>query len=59
MLEVDPKRRATLPEILNDKWVINSQVCSQEEGGRVINMDNHAHTLEGSATATSAPPSKK
>lgn len=59
MLEIDPKKRATLPEILNDKWVLNSQVCSQEEGGRVLAAENHEHTLEGSAGTSSAPPSKQ
>jgi serine/threonine protein kinase len=58
MLELDPKKRATLAEILNDKWVLYSQVCSQEEGGRVISAENHEHTLEGSSGASSAPPSK-
>lgn len=59
MLEIDPKKRATLDEILNDKWIVNAQVCSQEEGGRVISCDNHEHTLEGSSGATSAPPTKQ
>jgi len=58
MLEVDPKKRATLDEILADKWVINSQICSQEEGGRISRSDNHEHTLEGSSGTSSAPPSK-
>ncbi|KAF2744192.1 Pkinase-domain-containing protein [Sporormia fimetaria CBS 119925] len=60
MLEVDPKKRATLSEIMYDKWVTNSQVCSQEESGRVLAAENHEHTLEGSAAAApSAPPSKQ
>lgn len=59
MLEIDPAKRATLDEILNDKWVLNAQVCSQEEGGRVIKMENHKHTLEGSSGNTSAPPTKQ
>jgi serine/threonine protein kinase len=54
MLEVDPKKRATLEEIMNDKWVQNSKVCSQEEGGRLLRCDNHEHTLEPGAGA-SAP----
>ncbi|KAF1928044.1 Pkinase-domain-containing protein [Didymella exigua CBS 183.55] len=54
MLEVDPRRRATLEEIMNDKWVQNSQVCSQEDGGKVLRCDNHEHTLEPGAGA-SAP----
>ncbi|KAH7561469.1 kinase-like domain-containing protein [Bipolaris maydis] len=55
MLEVDPKKRATLDEILEDKWVINSEVCSQEEGGRIIRAGNHEHTLEPGAGGSSAP----
>ncbi|UPX18922.1 Nitrogen permease reactivator protein [Ascochyta rabiei] len=54
MLEVDPKKRATLEEIMNDKWVRNSQVCAQEDGGKVLRCDNHDHTLEPGAGA-SAP----
>jgi serine/threonine protein kinase len=55
MLEVDPKKRATLDEIIEDKWVTGSQVCSQEEGGQVLRCDNHEHTLEPGAGAASAP----
>jgi serine/threonine protein kinase len=55
MLEVDPKKRATLDEIIEDKWVTGSQVCSQEEGGQVLRCDNHEHTLEPGAGASSAP----
>ncbi|KAF9694653.1 hypothetical protein EKO04_007421 [Ascochyta lentis] len=54
MLEVDPKRRATLEEIMNDKWVQNSQVCAQEDGGKVLRCENHDHTLEPGA-GVSAP----
>ncbi|KAF2659197.1 Pkinase-domain-containing protein [Lophiostoma macrostomum CBS 122681] len=59
MLEVDPKKRATLDEILEDKWVKNSQVCSQEEGGRVLRVENHEHTLEPGSGSSSAPPTKQ
>jgi len=55
MLEVDPKKRATLDEIIEDKWVTSSAVCSQEEGGRVIRCENHTHTLEPGAGGASAP----
>ena len=57
MLEVDPKKRATLDEIIEDKWVTGAAVCSQEEGGRVLLCDNHEHTLEPGAGA--APAAKK
>ncbi|KAF1955990.1 Pkinase-domain-containing protein [Byssothecium circinans] len=55
MLEVDPKKRATLQEILDDKWVKNNSVCSQEEGGRVLRAPNHEHTLEPGSGSASAP----
>lgn len=55
MLEVDPKKRATLDEIIEDKWVTGSAVCSQEEGGKVIRCENHDHTLEPGAGGASAP----
>ncbi|KAF1964466.1 kinase-like protein [Bimuria novae-zelandiae CBS 107.79] len=55
MLEVDPNKRATLEEILEDKWVKNSQVCAQEEGGRVLRAENHQHTLEPGSGSASAP----
>jgi serine/threonine protein kinase len=54
MLEIDPKKRATLDEIIEDKWVTGSQVCSQEEGGAVLRCENHEHTLEPGA-GVSAP----
>lgn len=55
MLELDPKKRATLEEILEDKWVKNSQVCAQEEGGRLLRAENHQHTLEPGSGSGSAP----
>jgi serine/threonine protein kinase len=55
MLEVDPKKRATLAEILDDKWVKNCQVCSQEEGGKVLRAENHEHTLVPGSGSGSAP----
>lgn len=58
MLEVDPKKRATLEDIHNDPWVQRTPVCRQEEGGQVFNAPGHVHTLEPSNNA-SAPPSKK
>lgn len=58
MLEVDPKKRATLDEIIADKWVTGSCVCSQEEGGAVNRCENHEHTLEPGAGA-SAPPTQQ
>lgn len=59
MLEVDPKKRATLEEIFEDKWVTGAQVCSQEEGGKVLRAPNHDHTLEPGTGSSSAPPTKQ
>ncbi|KAF2739066.1 Pkinase-domain-containing protein [Polyplosphaeria fusca] len=58
MLEVDPRKRATLAEILDDKWVKASQICSQEEGGKVLRCENHDHTLEP-GSGSSAPPTRQ
>ncbi|KAI9801834.1 MAG: hypothetical protein M1825_003207 [Sarcosagium campestre] len=53
MLEVDPKKRATLADLLADSWVTGSAVCSQSEGGEVVNAPGHTHTLEpGTGVAT-------
>ncbi|KAF2240146.1 Pkinase-domain-containing protein [Viridothelium virens] len=58
MLEIDPRRRATLEEILQDKWVSSAPVCRQEEGGRVIRQGTHEHTLEPGGQGTPAPSKK-
>lgn len=59
MLELDPKKRATLEEILDDKWIKNSQVCAQEEAGSIIRAENHEHTLEPGSGSASAPGTKQ
>lgn len=46
MLEIDPKRRATLEEMMTDSWISNTPVCQQSEGGEVIKAEGHTHTLE-------------
>ncbi|PNS18420.1 hypothetical protein CAC42_6237 [Sphaceloma murrayae] len=48
MLELDPKKRATIDEILQNEWVQNALVCRQEEGGVCYHAPNHRHHLEGS-----------
>ncbi|WPH04455.1 Serine/threonine-protein kinase oca2 [Acrodontium crateriforme] len=48
MLELDPKKRADMDEILADPWVHNSLVCRQEENGVIIKAPNHTHTLQPS-----------
>lgn len=47
MLEIDPRKRATLPEVLADEWVATTVICRQELNGKVIKAPGHTHTLEG------------
>lgn len=46
MLELDPKKRATMAEVLDDHWVSGTNICRQEIGGDVIRAPGHTHTLE-------------
>ncbi|KAK5165193.1 Nitrogen permease reactivator protein [Saxophila tyrrhenica] len=48
MLELDPKKRADMDEILADPWVQNSLVCRQEENGVVVKAPGHTHVLQPS-----------
>lgn len=54
MLELDPKRRATLDEVLADPWVQNAYVCRQDEEGICYHAPGHTHTLEPSGGASTA-----
>jgi serine/threonine protein kinase len=51
MLDLDPKKRATMSDILDDPWVANTVICRQD-GGHVINADDHRHVLEPPQTTT-------
>lgn len=46
MLEIDPKKRAVLAEILEDPWVSGTVICRQEDHGKVFRAPGHTHTLE-------------
>lgn len=50
MLEIDPKKRAKMAEILEDSWVSNAVICRQIAPGQVINADDHTHILEPPST---------
>ncbi len=53
MLEVDPNKRATMEEILADKWIASCAVC-WAEGEHVVHAPGHEHTLVvGTAPTTS------
>jgi serine/threonine protein kinase len=49
MLELDPKKRATMADIMDDPWAADTVICRQE-GGHVVNADDHKHVLEPPAT---------
>ena len=50
MLEIDPKKRATMEEVLADPWIAGADICRQEEQGEVYRAPGHAHTLEPPAS---------
>jgi len=50
MLEIDPKKRATMSEVLDDPWVSDTPICRQLEHGKVIKAEGHTHTLEPPST---------
>ncbi|KAL8861749.1 MAG: hypothetical protein Q9178_001950 [Gyalolechia marmorata] len=54
MLEIDPKRRATLEDMFADSWISNTPICQQVEGGEVIKAEGHEHTLEPGTTVQPA-----
>ncbi|KAF4636617.1 hypothetical protein G7Y89_g1468 [Cudoniella acicularis] len=56
MLEIDPRKRAKMEEVLADPWVAGTNICRQEEGGRVIHAEGHTHTLEPPASPAPAKP---
>ena len=55
MLEINPKARATLSDMMADPWISNTPVCSQLEGGKIVRAPGHDHTLE---PGTPSPPEK-
>lgn len=44
MLDLDPKKRATLDEIWADPWIKSLKMCTIKDG-KVILQDNHTHTF--------------
>lgn len=45
ILSVDVKKRATLSEIENDKWVKSLQVCTWDPSGHLQKSTDHEHTF--------------
>jgi hypothetical protein len=50
MLEIDPKKRATMDEILEEPWVADTVICQQLDNGEVIPAEDHTHVLEPPAS---------
>lgn len=46
MLEIDPKKRAKMDDILENPWVSNTVICRQIEPGYVVKASDHTHVLE-------------
>ncbi len=46
MLTIDPKKRAKMPEILDDPWVSDTVICRQVGPGQVVTAEDHSHILE-------------
>ncbi|ANB15858.1 putative serine/threonine protein kinase HRK1 [Sugiyamaella lignohabitans] len=45
MLKIDPKKRATLEDIMADPWVQSLQYCTIGKNGEFIKATNHEHTF--------------
>jgi len=58
MLQINPRQRATLEDMMADPWMMNTPVCQQLEGGKVVKAAGHEHTLEP-GTTTTAPVAQK
>ncbi|KAI5807253.1 kinase-like domain-containing protein [Peziza echinospora] len=58
MLELDPKKRATIDDVWRDPWIASSQMCRQELDGKIHKSTNHTHTLEGQAGIAPQPSRK-
>lgn len=46
MLDLNPKTRAKMDEIIDTPWVADSVICQQLEDGEVLAAENHTHILE-------------
>ncbi|KAM4060394.1 kinase [Hirsutella rhossiliensis] len=50
MLDLDPKARAGMDEILQEPWVADTVICQQFDNGEVISAEDHTHVLEPPAS---------
>ncbi|KJZ79212.1 hypothetical protein HIM_01363 [Hirsutella minnesotensis 3608] len=50
MLDLNPKTRAAMDEILQETWIADTVICQQFENGEVVSAEDHAHVLEPPAS---------
>lgn len=46
MLDLNPKTRANIEEIVQEPWISEQVICQQFENGEVLPADDHTHVLE-------------
>ncbi|KAF5024721.1 hypothetical protein F66182_3205 [Fusarium sp. NRRL 66182] len=56
MLDLDPKKRARMDQILQEPWIADTVICQQFDHGEVVPAEDHTHILEPPA---SQQPEKK
>ncbi|KAG5927678.1 hypothetical protein E4U42_001960 [Claviceps africana] len=55
MLDLDPKTRAKMDEILDETWVADAVICQQLGNGEVLPAEDHTHVLEPPASQQPSP----
>ncbi|CCH59199.1 hypothetical protein TBLA_0B03590 [Henningerozyma blattae CBS 6284] len=45
ILQVDPKKRATLDDMLNDEWFQSIDCCTMDQRKHIIRAEGHHHTV--------------
>jgi len=54
MLQVNPLKRATMQEMLEDPWIADAIICRQSIDGIVTRAKDHIHTLQPPAPKSGA-----
>ncbi|KAG9240644.1 kinase-like domain-containing protein [Calycina marina] len=56
MLQINPRNRAKMVDVVNNKWISGTDCCRQDLDGSIHRAPGHVHTLE---PPTPSPESKK
>ncbi|SPO05919.1 related to protein kinase NPR1 [Cephalotrichum gorgonifer] len=56
MLDLDPKKRSKMEEVIQEPWVADTMICRELESGQVIHAPGHKHTLIGPTPAAAPTP---